>query len=261
MKNFAEQGWAIFEPEPALVKWSAHTLDAARAALEDPGLDHWYQCERTWFVGLEALPNDRFGRLPDGPPLQGAAIDFAAELYSGLPVLHAAQLSGVFPGYPRPRSDESDAAFRYRRDRDAAHVDGVLGEGTPKRRFVREPHAFILGLPLTDADRSAAPLVVWSGSHLLMQQAFALAFEESGQLPPESVDVTETYVAARRAAFATCERVTLAVPPGGAMLLHRLLLHGVAPFQTGAQAAAEGRLIAYFRPPMPGGAASWASMA
>jgi hypothetical protein len=46
-------------------------------------------------------------------------------------------------------------------------------------------------------------------------------------------------------------------PPGCAYLLHRLTLHGVAPWDASAQAAPEGRLIAYFRPPMPGGARAW----
>jgi hypothetical protein len=257
MSDYARRGFQVFAPEPALRTWAAHALEAAREALHDPTLDHWYQCERTWFVGLDSLPNDAAGRLPGGPPLASSVVDVAREALGHWPPLHRAQLSGVFPGYPRPREGESEAGFRYRLNRDAAHVDGVIGEGAPKRRFVREPHAFILGLPLTQADSQAAPLVVWEGSHHILRRAFAEAFAAAPDTPPEDLDVTEAYVAARTRIFDTCARVPVTAPPGGAILLHRLCLHGVAPFAPGATAAAEGRLIAYFRPPMPGGARAW----
>ncbi|MFK7869464.1 MAG: hypothetical protein AB8B58_09510 [Roseobacter sp.] len=257
MSDFDRQGWQIFAPEPVVEDWVQHALPAVRSALEDPALDHWYECERTWFVGLDALPNDAEGRVLDGPPLTGAVVDFVTRACGGWPRLHAAQISGVFEGYPQPRDGESDAAFRYRRNRDAAHVDGVLGEGTPKRRFVREPHAFILGLPLTPASPQAAPLVVWEGSHKIMQAAFSEVFAD---VPADAMglcDVTDAYVAARRRVFETCNRVAVCVPPGGAMVLHRMALHGVAPFAPAGRTAPEGRLIAYFRPPMPGGVAAW----
>jgi hypothetical protein len=137
-------------------------------------------------------------------------------------------------------------------------VDGVIGVGTPKRRFVQEPHAFILGLPLTKADEKAAPLVVWQGSHKIMQSAFRAAF--AGKTPDAcaNLDVTEIYQAARRRVFECCARVPVTAPPGAAIVVHRLALHGVAPWQAGAAAAPEGRLIAYFRPPMQRGALVWA---
>ena len=40
----------------------------------------------------------------------------------------------------------------------------------------------------------------------------------------------------------------LASSPGEAVLLHRHLLHGVAPWGETATAAPEGRMIAYLRP-------------
>ena len=55
--------------------------------------------------------------------------------------------------------------------RDAAHLDGVLPVGSDKRRMVKEPHAWIVGLSLNAADAGAAPLVVWEGSHLVMGAA------------------------------------------------------------------------------------------
>lgn len=258
MNAFHDKGWAVFEPEPAVLDWTTCARTDALRALRDPALAHWYQCEGTWFVGLDALANDAEGRVAGSEPLSGTAVDFATRHCGGWPVLHRAQVSGVFPGYPRPRQGETEAGFRYRLNRDSAHVDGVLGQGQPKRRFVEEPHAFILGLPLTHADDKAAPLVVWEGSHQIMQTAFRRAFNAAGGVSLPALDVTEIYQAARREAFERCRRVILHAPPGGAILLHRMLLHGVAPWQEGAQAAPEGRLNAYFRPPMPGGPKAWA---
>lgn len=259
MSMFDTRGYAIFAPEPATLAWVAHARTEARAALQDPDLAHWYECEDTWFVGLDALANDAQGRLAGSAPLSGAAVDFITAQYGGWPDLHRAQLSGVFPGYPRPRTGETEAGFRYRLNRCAAHVDGVLGVGQPKRRFVKEPHAFILGIVLTNADEAAAPLVVWDGSHRIMQAAFHKAFEAADQGCPADLDVTEIYQSARREVFETCQRVALHGPVGTAFVVHRMALHGVAPWAPEAKADPEGRLIAYFRPPMPGGARAWAA--
>jgi hypothetical protein len=91
--------------------------------------------------------------------------------------LHPAQVSVTYPGYPRQDPGESDAAHRFRRDRDAAHLDGLLPVGPEKRRFLRETHAFILGIAVTEASEGAAPLVVWEGSHRMIRDVFAQAFD------------------------------------------------------------------------------------
>lgn len=257
MNGFDRTGHAVFPPEPGVLAWAKEARTDARRALRDPALAHWYECERTWFVGLDALDNDLSGRVGNSEPLSGKAVDFIASRCGFWPELHKGQVSGVFPGYPRPRAGESEAGFRYRQKRFAAHVDGVIGVGRPKRRFVQEPHAFILGLPLTQADAEAAPLVVWEGSHRIMQSAFQKAFAAFDGAP-EALDVTEIYQAARADVFERCKPVPVVAELGGAMLLHRLIVHGVGLWEPDAQAAPEGRLIAYFRPPMPGGAAAWA---
>ncbi len=249
VEGLAARGWARLGPDPALAGWAAAALPAARAAVADPALRAaWLDCEGTWFVGVDALPTDAEGRLPGGPPLPRAARGPLEALLGPLPPLHPAQLSVVWPGYPRPRRGESAAAFRYRARRDAAHVDGLLPEGPERRRHLREPHAFILGLPLTEAGEGASPLVVWDGSHEIMRAAFAAALEG---LAPEiwgEADLTEPYHAARRRVFENCPRVALPARPGEALLVHRLALHGIAPWEAGAAAPPEGRMIAYFRP-------------
>ena len=240
--GLSDAGWARFPAEAATLAWVDAALPAAQAALTDPTLAEMHQCEGTWFVGLDALPNDAAGRVNGGPPLAGAAVDAATAL-GGWPDLHRAQVSVTWPGYPRPRAGESAGAFRYRQRRDAAHVDGVLGVGTPKRRFVHEPHRWILGIALTDGADEAAPLSVWERSHTMMQDTFEATLP--GAEKAEEVDVTDAYTACRARCFDECRRITLPLKAGEALLLHPMLLHGVAPWT-----APEGppRMVAYFRP-------------
>ncbi|WP_245818977.1 hypothetical protein [Marivita hallyeonensis] len=212
----------------------------------------WLQCEGTWFVGVDALPTDATGAV-DGVPLAGPLVDRIGPRDD----LHPAQLSIIYPGYPRPRAGESDAAFRYRRNRDAAHMDGVLAEGAPKRRFLRERHDWILGLALTETTPGASPLVVWEGSHVVLQSAFQTAL---ARLPEEvwaDTDVTDIYTEARNTVFQICKRVALFTRPGEAVLLNPFLLHGVAPWQPASHAGRHGRMIAYLRPESPESGQIW----
>lgn len=251
------RGWTRFGADARVKDWLAAARPVARQVLDDPAAALGWRCGGTWFAGVDALPNDAEGRIGDGPPLAGAAVDFIRETLGLAPLWHAGQLSVTRPGYPQPWDGEGEAAFRFRQRRDAAHVDGVLPIGSARRRMIREPHAFILGLPVTEAAADAAPLVVWEGSHDILRRAFraALSGHPPGLWP--DVDVTEIYASARREVFETCPRVALPAAPGEAILLHRLTLHGVAPWAEGATADPMGRAIAYFRPEMPGGIAAW----
>lgn len=250
------RGWAAFPCERAVAVWAAAARPAARAAVADPAMRaKWLVCEGTWFVGVDALPNDAAGDLGAGP-LPGAALAAARALYGALP-LHRGQVSVVWPGYPRPRAGEGAAAFRYRCKRDAAHVDGLRAVGPDRRRMLRERHAFILGLPLSDCDAGASPLSLWEGSHAVMRAVFARALAGIPEGDWDKTDLTGVYQAARAEVFARCRRVTVPARPGEAYLLHRMTLHGVAPWQPGARAPAEGRMIAYFRPEMPGPGRGW----
>ncbi|HEY9037647.1 MAG TPA: hypothetical protein VIN05_01705 [Roseovarius sp.] len=257
--GFLNTGWARFGYDPALAEWAGAARAAALARMADPAhRAEWLQCGGTWFVGVDTLPNDARGAVAGGAPLTGPGYAEARAIYGDLP-LHAGQVSVIYPGYPRPRAGESEAAFRYRQRRDAAHVDGLLAVGAGRARMLKERHAYILGLPLADAAEGASPLVVWEGSHEVMRAAFAAALEG---VPPEQwgeVDLTDIYTAARRDVFASCRRVELPARPGEATLVHRLAVHGVAPWTQGAEAPAEGRMIAYFRPEFPGKATDWLS--
>jgi hypothetical protein len=230
-------GWQRIGPDPAIAAWAAAAHHAARTTLTTT-TEPW-RCGGTWFVGVDALPNSPDGTIGD-TPFPWTSLALTPE------PLHRAQLSVIRPGYPQPSPDETPAAFAFRRDRDAAHLDGLLPIGPDKRRMVKEPHAWILGLPLNET--TAAPLTVWEGSHHLIRAALLQALDSH---PPETwgkVDITEAYQKVRRDIFATCRRIELPARTGEATLLHRLTLHGVAPWKATDQAPPEGRMIAYLRP-------------
>lgn len=99
--------------------------------------------------------------------------------------------------------------------------------------------------------------MVWEGSHDILRAALAEALRGHDPQDWARVDLTEPYRAARARIFDSCRRVPLHARPGEAYLLHRLALHGVAPWEEGAEASVEGRMIAYFRPLLANDTADW----
>lgn len=257
MDALFDKGWAKFPADRALGSWIDAAREAAIERINDPAERQvWLQCEGTWFVGVDTLPSDIEGAVGKAGPLTGVAYDAARQIYGDLP-LHPGQVSVIYPGYPRPREAETEAAFRYRLNRDAAHVDGLLGVGHPKKRMLKEQHAYILGIPLTACDDKASPLVVWEGSHKRMAEAFTEALGGRDAADWDTIDLTAIYQAARQEVFDTCPRVTVTAQPGEAYLVHRLALHGVAPWEDNAVAPPEGRMIVYFRPELPPATRGW----
>jgi hypothetical protein len=232
-------GYAVFPHDPHVADWANATYDLGCEVLRGDGERRH---GRTWFVGVDALPNAPDGSVA-GVPLAGEWLQYV----DVPPAWHAAQLSVVFPGYPQQDADESDAAHKFRRNRDAAHVDGLLLEGPDKRRHLREPHGFIVGLPLNDV--AASPLVVWRGSHVIMRRAFLRAYAAHNSKNWGDLDVTDAYQAARREVFETCKRIPLVAKAGQALLLDRHVLHGVVAWDPAI--ADDMRMVAYFRPQIP----------
>lgn len=256
MNEFLEKGWIKFPHDPVLSKWVEQVLPSAKTSVSDPAHAEWHDCEGTWFIGVDALDNDARGRVAGSAALSGSAIEFVESHYGRLD-LHKGQVSIIYPGYPRPRRGEGEAAARYRANRDAAHVDGLKPMGPNRRRQVDEPHAWILGIPLSEASADASPMVLWEGSHKIMGAAFKRAVAGVPGALLGRTDVTEIYQSARREVFDTCPRIELPAKPGEAYLLHRHCLHGVAPWGENASAGPDGRMIAYFRPEFTGGVAEW----
>jgi hypothetical protein len=259
-RQFFEKGWCVFPHDPVMAGWVEAVRPVAEATLHDPELRaEWLRCGGTWFAGVNALPNDSRGAVPEAgvPPLAGEAVDFIGSALGFRDIAwDRAQVSICFPGYPQPWEGESDSAFRFRRDRDAAHVDGLRRHDPGRRRRLGETHAFILGIPLTETAPDAAPFTVYEGSHEIMRQAFQDRLDGIAPADWTEEDVTEAYVAARREAFETCARVKLHALPGEAYLAHRLVLHGVAPWGNSGETGP--RMIAYFRPEQGGaGSPEW----
>lgn len=254
---YFDKGWCRFAHDPALADWICHALHTARGAVEAPGNAQWLRCGGTWFAGVNVLANDAKGAVGGGPALAGHAVDFISDTLgqTGFEWDHA-QVSVCYRGYPQPMPSESEAAFRFRRDRDAAHVDGLRREGPDKRRHLREYHGFLLGIPMVETDAGASPLVVWEGSHEIIRETFQAVYEGVPVGQWGGIDVTEIYHAVRRRIFDSCQRVEIAARPGEAYLVHRLCLHGVAPWAPSAKAGPDGRMIVYFRPEI-GGPGDW----
>lgn len=245
---FDRLGWCRFDRDPALERWLEAVRGPALATRADPAFADWLRCGGTWFVGVNALANDGMGALAGSGPLAGAAADFIRDALGFRGAFDRAQVSIVYPGYPRPNAGESAASFAFRRDRDAAHVDGLHPVGPERRRMATEYQGFLLGIPLTETGPGAAPLVVWDGSHRIMAEMFRTSLAGHAPETWPGIDLTDAYAEARRRVFATCPRRVLHAAPGEAYVLHRFALHGVAPWQDGAMAAPEGRAILYFRP-------------
>lgn len=236
-----------FPADARSLAWAEAARRAADAAIADPVNAHWLQCDGTWFAGGNILDTAPSGAIDD-VALEGPAIDAVRSLGLCPEAWDRAQVSVLYPGYPRPRAAESDAAFAYRKNRDAAHVDGLLPVGSDRRRMAQEFHGFILGLPLSEACETASPMTVWEGSHLKVQAAFRSVLEARDPQTWSETDLTDVYHAVRREVFDTCPRVMVHARPGEAYLVHRFALHGMAPWGEGATAEPQGRMVAYFRP-------------
>ncbi len=248
-KHFFSRGWCKFAPDARLLRWVEAALPAARRARTDPQQAKWLRYQGTWFAGVNVLDNRADSSVDASGPLRGEAIDFIGSQL-GLRDFEwdRAQVSICYPGYPQPMPGESEARTRFRRERDAAHVDGLLREGPEQRRHLREHHGFILGIPMVAFDPGASPFVVWEGSHEILRAEFAARFSAIPADRWGNEDITEVYHAARTRAFSECERVEIHARPGEAFLAHRLIVHGMAPWEAGASAGADGRMICYFRP-------------
>ncbi|WP_375281897.1 hypothetical protein [Pseudooctadecabacter sp.] len=230
-------GFAVFPEDPDVARWVQAAYRAGLTAIGDPDLQaKWLRHGGTWFVGVDALPTKGDGSI-HGAPLAGAWRGAVPQVTQW----HRAQLSVTYAGYPRKDEVDTEASHRFRLRRCSGHVDGLHAENG--RRIVRELHAFILGMPLNDTE--ACPLMVWPGSHHVIGAALRTVI---GDRDPCGIDVTDAYVAARRAVFDTITPVPVIASPGQVMVLHRHLVHGIAPHDPQVTMPDDGRMVAYFRP-------------
>lgn len=255
MDEFFTRGWVKFAAEPRLSRWAAHADQAAMKAEADEAHADWHRCGGTWFAGVNVLPNDADGQLPGGPELAGKAVEAARALIGKPFAFDRAQASVCYPGYPQPGPEEEGAPFRFRRDRGAAHLDGLHRIMPGRRRVMQEFHGFLLGIGLSEVPEGAAPFTIWNGSHEILRAGLREAFKDVPSSEWTGTDITEAYQAMRRRCFEDCERVDVPLRPGEAILAHRLALHGTSTWTAGPEGR---RAIAWFRPePFPGADPCW----
>jgi len=245
MSQYRDLSYQLFDHDDDILAWAKHAAPIADKRRTDPDLiAKWLRCDGTWFVGADVLGNMAHGGNRAGPAFAGAPVDFCKTLMPD-PEFDwgPGQVSTMYPRYPRQDVGESAAAHAFRRNRDAAHLDGL--KPVDGRRFMEEYHGFILGIPLNTVPRSASPFVVWEGSHLRIADMLTRAL---GDLDPSdwpNVDLTNIYQHPRREIFECCNRVEVCVPVGQSYVAHRFAIHGVAPWAGGD---VDHRTIAYFRP-------------
>lgn len=251
-EQFESLGWCRYSGGAALLNWVEQIKPVAQQVLHKPENQIWWRHGATWFAGVNVLPNDKRGRVAGGDALDDQLCNWVRTVI-GLDEQttidwEPGQLSVLKPGYPQRDPDESLNAHRFRCNRDAAHVDGLLPVGEARRRMPQEFHRFILGIPLLPAPAHAGPTVVWEGSHKIMQQAFIDALQNVSIQDWLNADLTDVYQRTRREVFERCKRVEVHVPPGDCYLIHRFALHGVAPWQPLTGEQDERRSIVFFRP-------------
>ena len=246
---FRRLGWQTLPRDQSVLDWTSCVrtwVDAKLIAKQFSPSQ--LRCGGTWFAGVNFLENKGSGEF-NGISFSGHSV---AEILKQFGVYFdgwdSAQVSICYPGYPKKMNEESTAAFEYRKKRYGAHVDGIIPVGINKRRFLKEPHAFVLGIPLSDFNKYAAPLVVWEGSHKIIR---SMIWEKLKNFDPQSwtnIDITENYHEARRIIFNTCKPKIITAPVGSTYIIHRHSLHGIMPWDKRGDSEASGRMIAYFRP-------------
>ena len=246
LSDFEHKGWIKFKFDQRVAHWANAANSKITSKLKNKEIfDNNLTCQGTWFVGVDALENDTDGALGEislSGPFESLMKRTEAR------GLHAAQVSIIFEGYPKPRDQESESSFNFRLKRDAAHVDGLIADFPGGPRKLKEPHAYVLGIPLNQAPKGASPVVVWEGSHHIISKAFSSLFMNRDPEEWADLDVREVYTQTRKSIFEKCKRRVLHANLGESYMIHRLCLHGISAWDFEIKNFNEGRKIAYFRP-------------
>ena len=246
LNKFEDTGWIKFDFDHRVAHWANVANSKITSKLKNKTIfENNLTCQGTWFVGVDALDNNPDGALGE-TPLSGPFETLMKS--SEVCDLHSAQVSIIFEGYPKPRDQESQSSFNFRLKRDAAHVDGLIADFPGGPRKLKEPHAYVLGIPINQAPKGASPVVVWEGSHQLMAKAFERFFLNRKPEEWRDLDVREVYSETRKSVFEKCKRRVLHANLGESYVIHRLCLHGISPWEPQTKNFSEGRKIAYFRP-------------
>ncbi len=259
--SFKSKGWCFLSKDIHTCRW----IDAVKERICKKFEHAEYENEDfksgfTWFAGVNFLANGPSGGVDGVPFSLKLWSELSTKFGSGIKYWDAGQVSICWRGYPKKDPLETEKSFKYRLNRFASHVDGLIPLGTKKRRFVNEFHAFILGIPIVNNRLDSAPLVVWEGSHVIFRNMFGKVFLNIPETEFCDMDLTEIYQQYRRKVFLTC-RPKQVVPANNQLyILDRHLLHGVTPWKLDNDLAKwhyegqfgvnplQGRIVVYFRP-------------
>ena len=127
-------GFAVFDSDRQVTAWARAAEQQARDIAADPAVKAAnLRHGETWFVGVDALPNGPDGSIA-GVPLTGPWHDHITAPASW----HPAQLSIVYPGYPKQDVGESHsgaAAEPVKR----CTVDGLARQSPHHGRGISRP--------------------------------------------------------------------------------------------------------------------------
>ena len=238
-RSFFERGWVRFPFDPEIATWVGAARAPAVQTLDDPELRRlWLRCGGTWFAGVNALPNTADGALPEHavPPLGGRAIEFIAR-HLGLVRIRMGQGAGLdlFSRLSATlrRGKRGRIWFSIAPRRCACRRVAPVRSGPPKNTQ-RNPWVH----PWPSADRCTRQRCADGGLRRLATKSCAGRFQNAWRVSRRGTGRrkmwTEAYVSARRQCFERCPRVTIPARLGEVYLVHRLCLHGVAPWPVGA---------------------------
>ena len=257
INSYEKNGWISFPYSFALNKWAKKVEEIVSSQIFTiPEGDKDLRCGGTWFPGVNFLNNKRNGDV-DGVFFPEELKSFIVENEPAFDaVFDKAQISICYTGYHKKMKAESSKAFKFRTDRFSAHIDGILPLGQGRRRFLKEYHSFILGIPINSTSNKASPCVIWEGSHAIVRDAFKKYKEIQNIDTWDTHDITDFYNKLRSEIFNQCIAKTIWVPVGHAYLIHRLSFHGILPWKDNTKRKS-GRMIAYFRPDLFQGQINW----
>ena len=260
-ENFKKKGWSFLTKGPRYSDWLEAALNNILNNFQVSSIDkNQLRSGQTWFVGMNFLKNTSDGSLGKISFDQVLLSQIEQKFGVSVDYWDRGQVSINWEGYPKKDIFETDLSYRYRLKYFASHVDGLIPVGVKKRRYLKEPHAFVLGLPVLNNFIHSAPLVVWEGSHLIIRSMFNSIFREVEDTELENIDVTDFYKDARRQIFSSCTPRRIFSTDFQPYILDRHLLHGVAPWISSKKSQTntdwksvkldplDGRIIIYFRP-------------
>ena len=260
--NFNQKGWCFLDNDDQHHRW----IEAAKANIlykfgKRKYTKRDFRSGNTWFIGTNFLDNGSDGNINGVSMSSGLWSQISGKFGQGVEYWDPGQVSIFWQGYPKNDSRETEKAFKYRLNKYASHVDGLLPIGPKKRRFAKEYHAFILGLPVINSMAGSAPLVVWEGSHIIFRDLFRRLYNRVSETELRNLDITEMYQKCRTKVFSTCPIRKIFSDHNQPYVLDRHLLHGVVQWKTNKMHSSKkcpndgiqfdplsGRIVIYFRP-------------